>query len=121
MRRALVIIGSAAALLAGTAGAGRTTGIDGVLYRGPVTPVCRVGTPCDEPAPGLTLVFTRAGHAFRVRTGTGGRFSIALRPGLYTVRIAPAAVIGSGLSPRAVRVPAGGRVRVRLMLDTGIR
>jgi hypothetical protein len=121
MRCALLVLGSAAALLAGTAGARTTTGLGGVLYRGPISPVCQLGTPCDAPAPGLTLLFTRAGHAFRVRTGVGGHFSIALRPGLYTVRIVPATRIGSGLSPRTVRVPVGGWARVRLMLDTGIR
>jgi len=52
------------------------------------------------------VLITRAGHAFRVRTGAGGHFSIALRPGLYAVRVVPAATIGSGLSPRSIRVPA---------------
>jgi hypothetical protein len=121
VRRTLFAIAAAAALLAGGADAGSKTGIGGVLYRGPTTPVCRVGTPCDAPAPGLTLVFTRAGHAFRVRTGAGGHFAIALRPGVYTVRLTPPTTIGSGLSPRTVRVPVGGWTRVRLMLDTGIR
>ena len=100
---------------------GSTTGVGGVLHRGPITPVCRVGAPCDAPAPGVTLVFTRAGHVFRVRTGIGGHFSIALLPGLYTVRVVPTAMIGSRLSPRSIRVPVGGWVPVRLMLDTGIR
>jgi hypothetical protein len=121
MRRSLLVIAVAAVLLVGGAGAGATTGVGGVLYRGPITPVCRVGTPCDVPAPGLTLVFTRAGHAFRTRTGAGGHFSIALRPGLYTVRVVRATTIGFGLSPRSVRVPVGGWARVRLLLDTGIR
>ena len=121
MWRALLMGGSAAALLVAGADAGSTTGIGGALYRGPVTPVCRVGTPCDAPAPGVTLAFMRAGNAFRVRTGTGGHFSIALRPGVYAVRLVPATTIGSGLSPRTVRVPVGGWARVRLMLDTGIR
>lgn len=103
------------------ADAGSTTGIGGVLYRGPITPVCRVGTPCNAPAPGLTLVFARPGHSFRVRTSAGGHFSISLQPGIYAVRIVPATTIGSGLSPRVVRVPIGGWARVRLLLDTGIR
>jgi hypothetical protein len=119
--RALLLLGAATAFFAGGVAAGSQTGIGGVLYRGPVTPVCRVGTPCDTPAPGVTLVFTRAGHAFRVRTGVGGRFSIVLTPGVYAVRVVPAAPIGSGLSPRVVRVPVGGWVRARFMLDTGIR
>jgi hypothetical protein len=117
----LLVIATAAAILAGTADAGSTSGVGGVLVRGPITPVCRVGTPCDAPAPGVTLVFTRAGHASRVRTGAGGHFSIALRPGLYAVRVVPVAPIGSGLSPRSIRVPVGGWARIRLMLDTGIR
>jgi hypothetical protein len=121
MRCALLVLGSAAALLAGNAGARATTGISGVLYRGPITPVCQVGTPCDAPAPGMTLAFTRAGHVFRVRTGVGGHFSIALHPGIYAVRVVPTATIGSRLSPRAVRVPVDRWARVRLMLDTGIR
>ena len=92
-----------------------------MLYRGPVTPVCREGIPCDAPAPGVTLVFSRAGRLVRVRTGVGGHFSVALRPGLYAVRVALTPRIGSGLTPRTVRVPVGGWARVRLMLDTGIR
>ena len=121
MLRVLLVVATAAAILAGSPDAGSTTGVGGVLVRGPITPVCRVGAPCDAPAAGVTLVFTRAGHAFRVRTGAGGHFSIALRPGLYAVRVVLAATIGSGLSPRSIRVPAGGWARVRLMLDTGIR
>ena len=121
VRSVLVAIVLSGALAAGTAAAGGSTGVGGVLYRGPVTPVCRAGIPCDAPAPGVTLVFSRAGRVVRVRTGVGGHFSVALRPGLYAVRVAPALKIGSGLSPRSVRVPVGGWARVRLMLDTGIR
>jgi hypothetical protein len=109
------------AVVAGTASGAGSSGIGGVLYRGPVTPVCRTGIPCDAPAPGVTLVFTRAGRDARTRTRTGGRFSIPLVPGVYAVRIVPAPVIGSGLRPRVVRVPEGGWARVRLSVDTGIR
>ena len=109
------------ALATGTAWPAGSSGVGGVLYRGPVTPVCREGVPCDAPAVGVTLVFTRASQAFRVRTGKGGRFSLALKPGLYSVRIAPAPRVGSGLTPRAVRVPVGGWAKMRLTVDTGIR
>ena len=110
-----VALSACAAIAAGS------SGVRGALYRGPIAPVCREGVACDAPAPGVTLVFTRAGHAFRVRTGTGGRFSIALKPGVYSVRIVPATTIGSGLAPRVVRVPMRGWARVRLTVDTGIR
>jgi hypothetical protein len=119
MRFALLVLGSAAALLAGNAGARPATGISGVLYRGPITPICQAGTRCDAPAPGVTLAFTRAGHVFRVRTGVGGHFSIALHPGTYAVR-EPTATMAR-LSPATVRVPVGGWAKVRLLLDTGIR
>jgi hypothetical protein len=110
-----VALSTCAALAAGSGG------VRGVLYRVPIAPVCREGVPCDAPAPGVTLVFTRAGQAFRVRTGIAGRFSRTLEPGIYLVRVAPAPSIGSGLAPRSVRVPVGGWTRVRLTLDTGIR
>jgi len=110
-----VALSACAAIAAGS------SGVRGALYRGPIAPVCREGVACDAPAPGVTLVFTRAGRAFRVRTGIAGRFSRALEPGIYLVRVAPAPAIGSGLAPRSVRVPVGGWARVRLTLDTGIR
>jgi len=109
------------ALATGTASATGSSGVGGVLYRGPTAPVCREGVPCDAPASGVTLIFTRAALVLRVRTGRDGRFSLALKPGVYTVRIVPAPTIGSGLAPRTVRVPVGGWARVRLTVDTGIR
>jgi hypothetical protein len=121
VRRLLPTLVLCVALATGAASAGGSSGVGGVLFRGPVTPVCRAGVACDAPAPGVTLVFTRARHAFRARTGPGGRFSLALKPGTYAVRIAPTPTIGSGLAPRAVRVPVGGWARVRLTVDTGIR
>lgn len=121
MRRLVAALVLTVALVPPMGHAALPSGVRGVIYRGPVTPVCRVGTPCYGPAPGLVLVFARAGHVYRVRSGREGRFSIALRPGLYAVRVASAPKIGSGLTPRTVRVPASGWVRVRLTLDTGIR
>lgn len=121
MKHCILALALCVAIATATATAGVLSGIGGVLYRGPVTPVCRSGVPCDAPAPGVTLVFSRAGHAYRERTGAGGRFSLALKPGTYIVRITPVQRIGSGLTPRIVRVPVGGWARVRLTLDTGIR
>ena len=121
MRIAFSTLALCCAFAAGTASAVGSSGVGGVLYRGPITPVCRVGVPCDEPAPGVTIVFARAGHAFRAQTGARGRFSLVLKPGVYAVRVVPMSAIGSRVSPRLVRVPVGGWARVRLTLDTGIR
>lgn len=96
------------------------SGLHGVVTRGPTTPVCRVGTPCSEPAVGAVLVFSRGGRdAARVRTGAGGRYSVRLPLGSYAVRVSPLQRIG-GLAPRTVRVRTGMN-RVDFQIDTGIR
>jgi len=96
-------------------------GLHGVVMRGPTTPVCRIGMPCNEPAVGAVLVFARAGHAtVRVRVGAGGRYSVRLAPGTYTVGEKPASKIG-GLRPRLVGVVRGVSRRVDFFIDTGIR
>jgi hypothetical protein len=96
------------------------SGLHGVVTRGPTTPVCRVGTPCSEPAVGAVLVFSRGGRdAARARTGAGGRYSVRLPLGIYAVRVSPPQKIG-GLAPRKVRVRTGMN-RVDFQIDTGIR
>lgn len=114
----------AAALVIGDAAAGGapTPNVRGTLYRGPVTPVCVIEVPCDRPAPGVNLVFSRAGkEPVRVVTRRLGQFGVRLDPGRYDIRLLEPARIGSRLSPRTVRVPAAGVVRLELHLDTGIR
>lgn len=96
--------------------------VRGVLSRGPVMPVCIVGRPCDAPAPGVVLVFSRAGaDVKRVTTGAAGRFALRLRPGPYAVRALRKPLLGSALTPARFRVPASGVLTLRLHLDTGIR
>jgi hypothetical protein len=111
-------------LAVGATGAGATVtpNVRGTLVRGPVTPVCVVEVPCDRPAPGVTLVFSRpGGEAVPVMTGKGGNFAVRLSPGRYDIRTLRRVRLGSGLVPSVVRVPREGVVRLRLHLDTGIR
>jgi hypothetical protein len=102
------------------------SGIEGTLVISPSTPVCVVGRPCSAPAPGVTLVFERAGQAVATTvTGTGGEYRVALPSGPYTVR-APGASVGGGIqvaggSGDEVVVPEGIYARVDLTLDVGIR
>jgi hypothetical protein len=97
------------------------TGLHGVVTRGPTTPVCQVGKPCTQPAVGATLAFARAGRiVLRVRTGSGGRYTARLAPGLYAVRVVPKQDLG-GLKPTQVRVRRGIDARVDFQIDTGIR
>ena len=120
MKRAPIAAAVGAALaLAIPASASSTSGLRGVVTRGPTQPVCQAGVPCDAPAPRVVLAFARAGHRTRtVRTDAHGRFRIALAPGRYALRIASARF---GYTPRAVVVPRARFAVIRISIDTGIR
>jgi hypothetical protein len=95
--------------------------LHGIVMRGPITPVCRAGMPCNEPAVGAKLTFSRNGRvAARVQVGAGGRYRVRLAAGTYTVRQAPSPRIGFGLRPDLVRV-RGVSTRADFFIDTGIR
>ena len=112
---ALVAVSSAGA-------ATSTSGLRGIVTRGPIAPVCVAGQPCDAPAKNLTLVFVRNGHvARRTKTNERGRYRVALAPGLYAVRLTTKSSIGRGLEPERARVVAGRFRRVDFSIDTGIR
>jgi hypothetical protein len=95
--------------------------LHGVVMRGPTAPVCRTGMPCDEPAVGAVLAFSRGGQVVaRARVGAHGRYSVRLARGVYVVRQAPAPKIGFGIRPDRVRV-TGVSTRADFFIDTGIR
>jgi hypothetical protein len=92
------------------------TGLYGTVMRGPITPVCVAEQPCDEPAAGAVLVFSRNGSdVARVKVRADGSYRIALRPGLYTVRTA------RRIDPTTARVRLRRMTRVDFSIDTGIR
>jgi hypothetical protein len=98
------------------------SGLHGTVVRGPTMPVCRVGESCTAPVVGAVLRFSRGGKVVaHTRTLAGGRYSIRLAPGVYSVTILPAPRIGTGLRPRTVRVRPGVAGHLDFMLDTGIR
>lgn len=123
MRQALGV--ALAALVVGVAcGAanGTTTrgGLFGTVTKGPITPVCQEGVPCDGPAGGLTLVFSSNGEEVaRTTTRQDGAYRVRLKPGRYSVRTAPRGL--SPPEPRAVTVPTGRFRHVDFFVDTGIR
>jgi len=97
------------------------SGLRGVVLRGPITPVCRIGERCDAPAAHVTLVFSGAGRVVaRTRTGADGRFRVALRPGRYAVRTTRVGFERT-VTPARVGVPTGRYARVTFRIDTGIR
>jgi len=117
----LVALGTLAALAlgCGSAGGGTATGLKGYVMRGPTMPVCRVGVPCEEPAPGVKLRFARSGKVVATATTNArGWYRIVLRAGHYSVSTNAKA---SAFGPRAVTVRSGLMKRRDFLIDTGIR
>jgi len=96
--------------------------LHGTITRGPITPVCQVGKPCNGPYPGALLVFTRDGVvAARARSDANGRYSVRLRLGTYTVSMGVKPKIGSGIQPRTITLRRVAPTRIDFYVDTGIR
>ena len=111
----------ALALGCGSAGGGTATGLRGKVMRGPTQPVCYVNEPCDEPARGVRLVFSRSGKVVgRATTNQKGWYRVTLRPGRYTVGTQNPRV-SRNLSPKTATVPTSTVRRVDFDIDTGIR
>jgi hypothetical protein len=94
-----------------------TTGLRGHVTIGPLTPVCRVGTPCSGPAKNTALLFQHVFKIYRVTTDSYGNYRIPLAAGSYGVRASK----GISLRPAVVTVVAGRMRIVNLTIDTGIR
>ena len=121
--RALVLVSAVLALasaLAGAADSRITSGLRGVVMRGPTTPICHDDS-CEAPAKGLVLQFRRHGLVkAQVKTNQAGKYLVKLRPGRYAVTT-PGLRPGQRLTPRLVRVPRGRVGHVDLHLDSGIQ
>jgi hypothetical protein len=105
----------------GGAAATQVSGLRGLVLQGPTAPVCRTDDSCEEPARGVVLQFRRGGKVVaEVKTTRAGRYSVRLRPGAYAVT-SPRRRVGTGLTPRVVRVPRGRIARLDFHLDTGIQ
>jgi hypothetical protein len=106
---------------AGSADSGTATGLRGLVKRGPITPVCRVGVPCDEPARGVKLVFSRSGKVVATATtNQKGWYRIRLRSGRYAVHTNRRGY-EQRTSPSAATVPTDRVARRDFHIDTGIR
>ena len=117
----LVALATPMLSLGGAPAATPVSGLRGLVLQGPTALVCRTDDPCEEPARGVVLRFTRAGKVVaEVKTTSTGRYSVRLRAGSYGVK-APRRRVGTGLTPRIVQVPRGRVARVDFHLDTGIQ
>ena len=119
---ALLIATAGAAACGGTAPS-PTTGLTGIVVRGPITPVCRVDVPCDAPfSAGFTV--QRAGRQVaQFQSDSAGQFTVFLDPGAYTVvPNADAPLLSPKAQIKSVTVADTGRLTVvSLTFDTGIR
>ena len=118
----LGIVVVAALLLLPAASSGTTgSGLYGVVKKGPITPVCRVGVPCDAPVE-VTLVFSRNGREVtRVRSSEKGKYRVGLAPGFYEVRSPVRIGVQKQPKPHALHVRSGHWDRINLFFGTGIR
>jgi hypothetical protein len=99
-----------------------TTGLTGVVLRGPVTPVCQVETPCDAPFAAVFSVHQNARKISQFASDANGRFTVHLEAGTYTIVPGPTAPILAPQSQvKSVQVLSSGLTEVRLEFDTGIR
>jgi hypothetical protein len=99
-----------------------TTGLTGVVVRGPIAPVCQINVACDAPFSAAFRVEQGARRIAEFTSDTDGRFTVMLRAGTY--RIVPAAdapIIQPPAQVKTVDVLAVGLTQVRLEFDTGIR
>jgi len=95
--------------------------VTGTVAAGPVSPVARPGKPATRPVRGATVEALRGSKVVAVaRTDRAGRYNLALRPGSYVILVTDHRYL-SRRSSKTVAVSAGETVKVRFVLDTGIR
>jgi len=98
------------------------TGLEGVVTRGPIQPVCIVEVPCDAPFSAEFRIFQGDRIVVSFHSDSEGRFQVALAPGSYEVAPDPDAPIWRAITQRRpVEVGPTGMTMVRLEFDTGIR
>jgi hypothetical protein len=122
-RLALALALASTATGCGAQSAGDTApgGLYGEVVVRPATPVCRVGTPCSKPAPGLSLAFSQHGRRVAAtRTDERGRYRIRLQGGRYAVSV-PGTRTGRRVRPSEATAPRRHFTRLDLTYDPGIR
>jgi hypothetical protein len=105
-------------------GGATANGLHGTVYRGPITPVCTLNEPCEAPAPGVTLLFTRGGRTVgKTRSRPDGTYRILIAAAIYVVESdqrGPGPERSSPF-PTRVKVRRGHVDKLDFRIDTGIR
>jgi hypothetical protein len=121
-RRLLLALAVLLASRCGAPSSPTDTGLAGTVLRGPVTPVCRVDQPCDEPFSATFTVRQDGRTVTTFHSDTKGHFEFRIAPGQYLVVPAPdAPIISPAMQVKQVEVASSGLTAVVLQFDTGIR
>jgi hypothetical protein len=109
-----------------TTGTLATSAIDGLVLKGPITPVQRIGEINSAPLAGATISISQDNTARKptdVVTDTNGRYYLKVGAGTYTLTPQPFAnsIYPRPQGPMTIVVPANTTVRDTLNYDTGIR
>ena len=97
-------------------------GLEGLVARGPITPVCDPSVSCDAPFAADFEVLRNNVPVASFRSSAAGYYRVSLQPGNCVVRPAPTApLLHPTTQTRAVEIQPAGWTRVDLLFDTGIR
>jgi len=100
------------------------SGVRGIVLLGPTCPVVTEESPCpDRPLADTEIQVLRGSvEVATVRSGSDGRFEVALEPGHYVLQaMVEAGGPGMFAKPLEVDVSANAWVDVTVSVDTGIR
>jgi hypothetical protein len=124
MNRLLLITAALSCLLwAGMVRAESAT-LEGMITRGPLSPVERPGAPNAGPVAGARLEITtpNGSKVASVESNSAGKYSVPLAPGTYLVTvISPAGAFNRPNPPASVVIKAGETTHFDIRIDTGIR
>lgn len=130
MRNAVVLVWSAAALLAiaacgayrfpGASPSAATATVSGRVLSIPCAPVEQTGTTCaGRPVGGVGMTFTSEQSSHVTVTAPDGTYAIQLAPGTWKVSFKTYMRIVSG--PTSINLGAGDNLVANYVLDNGIR
>jgi hypothetical protein len=97
------------------------TGLEGVVRRGPIQPVCRVSEPCDAPFNATFRVWQQQQLVTQFKSDSAGHYRVLLAPGAYTIVADSGAPIWPPRQAHDVSVGSVGLTHLDLDFDTGIR
>jgi hypothetical protein len=98
-----------------------STGLEGIMLRGPTRPVCQVDEPCSAPFRAGFEVWQSGQIVARFQSDAEGHFLIHLPPGTYMVAPDKSAPLLARADAHEVTVGSTGLTHVELEFDTGIR